>query len=147
MVSYSKRLMGLSYMHFLEKVQSAAMRSKITIMLDENLLELKDGLKDAGFKVITLRQGMSDEDIGELSEGHAILTKNSKDFLKNAKPFDYDIISVELIKFIDTAKTRKNHTVQKIANAVRDSKFYLLRGNFLLRIRDNGTYQIEDILI
>jgi hypothetical protein len=132
---------------FITKIVASAMRSKVTILLDENLLELKDGLRDAGFKVLTLKQGMSDEDIGELAEGHAILTKNTKDFIGNAKAFDYDIISVEKIKFIDTAKTKKNLTVQKIVKAVRESQFYVLRGNFLLRILDSGKFKIEEIVI
>lgn len=133
-------------MSYLETIEAAAMRSKITIFLDENRLELKEGLKDAGFKVIVLKQGLSDEEIGELAEGHAILTANTADFIDNAKASDYDIISIDDLKFHDTDKTRKNKTVQKVVKAIRDTKFYTLRGNFLLKIYNDG-HKLEQIMI
>jgi len=134
-------------MSFLHEVEAAAIRSKITLLLDENRLELKEALRDAGFKVIVLKQGMSDEEIGELAEGHAIVTANTKDFVDNAKAFDYDIISIDDLKFHDTEKTRNNKTVQKIVAAVRETKFYSLRGNFLLKIHNDGSYKLEQIMI
>lgn len=127
------------------KMNELALRNKATIFIDENLYQLKDGLKDYGFKVILLEKGMSDEKIKELAEGWLILTKNEKDFIDDAKAFDYDIISIRTIKYIDTNKTRKNSTVKKIADAIRYSGISLKKGNFLLEVFDNGKHRLQSL--
>lgn len=125
----------------------AAMRSKLTILLDENLLELETALRLKGFKVITLDQGLSDRHIQQIAEGTAILTKNTKDFVKNAKAYDYDIISLDNLKFIDSDKTDKNQTTEKIAEAVRESEFYNKRGNWLLSIYSDKPWSLKELVI
>jgi hypothetical protein len=122
------------------------LRSKLTILLDENLFQLKAGLKDSGFKVLVLKKGMADEEIRELAEGTAILTNNSKDFLPHAVADDYDVISVEALKFIDGEPTRKNQTVQLIAQAIRESGLSFVKGNFQLQLRPDGTYQLKPLV-
>src|SRR5271165_4466422 len=90
-----------------------------TIMLDENLRVLEPVLEDDGFKVIVPHQGLKDEALKAKARGWAILTKNSKDFVDDAVSYDYDVIAVEDIKFIDHQNDRTNDTVRKISNAVR----------------------------
>jgi len=128
-------------------IEAHALRAKITILLDENLFMLKDGLKDAGLKVITIASGTPDEKIIELAEGLAILTKNSQDFLEDAVSGDFDVISVEGIKYLDTDKTRKNQTVKKIINAIRDSGLYLKKGHFNLIVKDDGSFHLKELII
>jgi len=134
-----------SYPH-LNSVLSHSKRSKLTIILDENLFQLKPSLKDSGFKVLALKKGMSDEEIRELAEGTAILTNNTKDFLPHAVADDYDVISIEALKFIDTDPTRKNKTAQKIAKAIRDSGIAFIRGNFNLIIKNDGAYELKALV-
>ena len=133
-------------MKFLERVEAFARRSKITLLLDENIECLKAGLRDAGFKVITVEKGWSDEKIMEIAEGTAIVTKNSKDFVRNAVKNDYDIIAIENVKFLDDKPDRSNSTVAKIEFAIRDSKFYNQRGNFKLTVSDDGSYDAEALV-
>jgi hypothetical protein len=149
MEKYSEEFIAIivkAVLHELDKREAdVARRSKLTILLDENLEPLKDGLRDSGFKVISVKKGMPDEEIKELAEGTVILTKNSKDFVNDAVRFDYDIVAIENIKFIDTDKTRKNQTVEKVSNAIRESDFASKRGNFLLTIEDTGHYRIKSL--
>jgi hypothetical protein len=120
-------------------------RSKLTIFLDENLHQLKSPLRSRGFKVITLPKGVSDDYIKELLEGCAILTNNSKDFIDDAYSMDYDILGIEDIKFIDDAQDGKNQTVKIIEQAIRASTISSLKGNFLLRIYNDGKWKLEDL--
>jgi hypothetical protein len=128
-------------------IEANAMRSKITLLLDENLSSLKPGLRDAGLKVISFDSKTPDDTLIELAEGLAILTNNSKDFLNDAVAGDYDVISTENIKFIDTLTTRKNSTVQKIVKAIRESGLYTRKGNFHLSINDDGSFVLKQLTV
>lgn len=130
---------------FLRKIEAFSRRSKLTILLDENIECLCAGLEDAGFKVITIEKGWSDEKIKKIAEGTAILTRNAIDFENDAVVYDYDIISIESIKFIDKKPFRSNVTVRKIEKVIRESKFYNVRGNFKITIQDNGSYDVEPL--
>ena len=126
-------------------VIEAAMRSKITIHLDENLHQLEESLRDSGFKVFLIEKGTSDDVIARNLEGDVILTKNVKDFKMDAVIYDFDIISIEKIKFIDSKKDRTNNTALKIAKAVRESEFYNKRGNWLLSIDNIGDWALKEL--
>lgn len=110
----------------------AAKRSKITLLIDENNLVIKEPLRGLGFKVISYTQGMPDEKLWELAEGTAIVTANAKDFVVSAIVHDFDVIDISSLKFIDKEQSDKNVTARKIANAIRESTFYSKRGNWLL---------------
>ena len=116
-----------------------------TIMLDENLRGLESALEDDGFKVIVPPQGLKDEDLKRKSRGWAILTKNSRDFVDEAVRYDYDVIGIEDIRFLDDIPNRTNETVRKISNAVRRSELATRKGNFLLKVRDNGTFHLQQL--
>lgn len=117
-----------------------------TIMLDENLRGLEPALEDDGFKVIVPPQGLKDDALKRKARGWAILTRNSQDFVDEAVRYDYDVIGIEDIRFIDDKPDRTNETVRKISNAVRRSKLATTKGNFVLRIRDNGSYHLEQLV-
>ncbi len=117
-----------------------------TILLDENLRALESALEDDGFKVVVPHQGLNDETLKRQARGWAILTKNSQDFIDEAVRFDYDVIGIEDIKFVDDKADRANETVRKISNAVRRSQLGTRRGNFWLKIRDNGSFHLEQLV-
>jgi hypothetical protein len=117
-----------------------------TIMLDENLRGLETALEDDGFKVIVPPQGLKDDALKRKARGWAILTKNSQDFVEEAVRYDYDVIGIEDIKFIDDKPDRTNETVRKISNAVRRSKLATSKGNFWLKVRDNGSFHLEQLV-
>jgi hypothetical protein len=117
-----------------------------TILLDENLRSLEAALEDDGFKVILPPQGLQDEALKRMARGWAILTRNSQDFASEAARHDYDVIGIEDIKFIDGRTDRTNDTVRKISAAVRRSQMATRKGNFLLKIRDNGSFHLEQLI-
>lgn len=117
-----------------------------TIMLDENLRVLEAPLEDDGFKVIVPQQGLKDEALKRQAHGWAILTKNSHDFVDDAVRYDYDVIGIEDVKFVDDKPDRTNETVRKISNAVRRSRLGTRRGNFSLKIRDNGSFHLKQLV-
>ena len=127
-------------------IEEMSKQGYFTILLDENLRGLASSLEDDGFKVILPQQGLKDDALKHQARGWAILTKNSQDFVDDAVRHDYDVIAIEDIKFIDDKSTRTNETVQKISNAVRRSQIGTRRGNFLLKISDNGSYHLQQLI-
>jgi len=117
-----------------------------TIMLDENLRVLEAALEDDGFKVVVPHPGLKDETLKRQARGWAILTKNSRDFIDEAVRYDYDVIGIEDIKFVDGKTDRTNETVRKISSAVRRSQLATRKGNFWLKIRDNGSFHLEQLV-
>ena len=116
-----------------------------TIMLDENLRVLESALEDDGFKVIVPHPGLKDEALKRQARGWAILTKNSQDFIDEAVRCDYDVIGIEDVKFVDGKTDRTNETVRKISNAVRRSQLGTRKGNFSLKVRDNGSFHLQQL--
>src|SRR6266480_2153324 len=86
-----------------------------TFLLDENLRGLETALEDDGFKVVVPSPGLKDEALKRKARGWAILTRNSQDFVHDAVRYDYDIIGIEDVKFIDSKPERTNETVRKIS--------------------------------
>jgi len=117
-----------------------------TILLDENFRGLETGLDDDGFKVIVPQQGLKDDALKRKARGWAILTRNSQDFIYEAVRYDYDIIGIEDIKFVDDKPDRTNETVRKVSAAVRRSQLGTRKGNFWLKIRDNGSFHLEQLV-
>ena len=129
-----------------EDLVELAKQGYFTILLDENVRVLEPALEDDGFKVIVPNQGLTDSALKAKARGWAILTKNSKDFVDDAVRYDYDVIAVEDIKFIDPKTDRTNETVHKISTAVRRSQIGTRKGNFCLKIRDNGSFHLEQLV-
>ncbi len=126
--------------------EEMAKHGYITILVDENLRGLESALDDDGFRVDMHIPGLTDEQLKKRAKGCMILTKNSKDFVDDAPRFDYDVIGVEDIKFIDNSPTRTNQTVKKISNAIRRAQIGKRRGTFLLAIKDDGSYHLQELL-
>ena len=91
-------------------------------------------------------QGLKDELLKRQAKGWAILTRNSQDSIDDAVRYDYDVIGIEDIRFIDDKPDRTNDTVRKISSAVRRSEVGRLRGNFWLKIRDNGSFHLQQLV-
>ena len=72
--------------------------------------------------------------------------QDSQDFAGEAVRHDYDVIGIEDIKFIDDRPDRTNDTVRKISAALRRSQLGTRKGNFWLKIRDNGSFYLEQLV-
>ena len=123
-----------------------AKQGYFTILLEENVRVLEQGLEDDGFKAIVPAPGLTDDALKRKARGWAILTRNSQDFVEDAVRYDYDVIGIEDIRFIDDQPDRANNTVRKISAAVRRSQIGTRRGNFCLKIRDNGSFHLEQLM-
>lgn len=129
-----------------EDLAELSKQGYFTIMLDENLRVLESALEDDGFKVVVPPQGLKDDALKRKARGWAILTKNSQDFIDEAVRYDYDVIGIADVKFVDDRPDRSNETVRKISNAVRRSQLGTRKGNFSLKIRDNGSFHLIQLV-
>ena len=129
-----------------EDVIELSKQGYFTILLDENLRILRRALEDDGFKVVAPPAGLPDDTLKQEARGWAILTKNSRDFVDDAVRYDYDVIGIEDIRFVDDRTDRNNETVRKISGAVRRSQLATRKGNFFLKIRDNGSFHMEQLV-
>jgi hypothetical protein len=136
----------MEHVHVAEDVAELSKQGYFTVLLDENLRGLEPALEDDGFKVVVPPQGQKDEALKRMARGWAILTRNSQDFIDDAVRHDYDVIGIEEIRFVDSKGDRTNATVRKISEAVRRSQLGTRRGNFWLRIRDNGSFHLQQLV-
>ena len=121
------------------KVIAYSRRSKVTILVDKNVETLEEPLTKLGYRVFKLEKGLKDPHIQKLAEGSAMLTKNARDFVYEAIIFDYDVIEIGCIQ------DEKNITAKNISRAITDSRFYNLKGNFHLKIYDDGHFGLIPI--
>ena len=110
-----------------------------TIILEEDLRSLEAGLEDDGFKVIPA-QVLEDDDLKQQARGWAILTKNSQAFVDDAVRYDYDVIGIEEVK--DDGP----EAVRRISGAIRRSQLPSRKGNFWLNIRNDGSFQLRQLV-
>jgi len=116
--------------------------ARAILVVDENVSALGPALRDANFRVVLPRSGMSDATIREELLAHRILiTNNTKDFLDDAPVFEYGIIGLEALPFIDPASTyRDNQTVQLISKAISSYRLISKRTGFILMLRPDGKH-------
>lgn len=127
-------------------VFESARRSKLDLWVDEDSDWLSDGLRDAGFKVMQVKKGKQDEQMFRDLEGDVLISKNVDDFISSAVRYDFDLISIKNVKFRDNKKDRTNTVVEKIANAIRSSGFYAMRGNWMLTLMDDGKWTLKELV-
>jgi len=127
------------------EINELAVRSNFTLVLDENLYVLYEALRDSGFKVLKYPKGLKDSDLVPFLTNKILITNNSKDFVIDALVHDFDIIATESIKFIDDKKDRKNELAIKIASAIRESNISLRRGNWIMNLKNDGTYNLKEL--
>lgn len=123
------------------------MQTKITLMLHEELTALQQSLRALGFKIITMDQDLSDNHFRQIVEGNAVVVRDAKAFLKDAKAFDFDIILLQEPIDLDGDDASRDQLAEKIAAAVRQSEIYMKRGNFFLTLYPDGSWHIKEIWI
>ena len=90
-------------------------------------------------------QGLLDPEIQHDIEGEIIVTKNIRDFQYDALRFDYDIIDLSQVRFVDPSPEPNNQTALWISKAVVDHKIASLKGNFIVHIQTDGTASVETL--
>jgi hypothetical protein len=117
------------------------------LVVDENVLALAEPLAKLNIHVITPSRGMKDEKIAkELLGGRIIVTKNPDDFVELAPVYDFGIIALDNLKYIDTSNdASKNATVKAINAAIVKHKLWGKPKAFKVTLKDQGASTIEDL--
>lgn len=131
-----------------QRVAERYAMSRGVLVVDENIEALAAALREANIRVITPRKGTLDAQIKtELLPGRILVTKNTKDFKDEASSYEYGIISLDKLKFIDTEKSpAKNSTVALISKAIIKHNLWAKRHGFLLTLHDSGEHHYEDLV-
>lgn len=120
--------------------------ARSTIVVDENIDGgLREALKGANFRVISVKKGTLDPEIMETVLSHRILiTKNTKDFKDFAPVYDFGIIALEHLPFIDNAKEyAKNSTAKLISAAISKHRLISVATGFILWLKPKGGHTLE----
>jgi len=122
--------------------------SRGILVVDENVQALAHALRAANIRVIIPRSGMLDPDIKtELLPRRIFVTKNTRDFKDDASSFEYGIVSLDKLKFIDAEPNpTKNVTVRLISKAIIDHHLWQKQHGFLLTLEDSGNHRYEDLV-
>jgi hypothetical protein len=90
---------------------------------------------------------LSQKHFRQIVEGTAVVVRDEKPFLKDAKAFDFDIILLQDPEAADGDDTSRSQVAEQIAAAVRESEIYLKRGNFFLTLNPDGSWRMKEIWI
>lgn len=129
------------------KMASRVAMAKGTVVVDENVQFLAPMLRAVNIRTIVPRSGMDDDDIVEqLLSNRMIVTRNSKDFVDKASSYDFGIVSLDALAFIDSDENpAKNKTVQLISKALIDFGLWSKRHGFLIELHDDGKHAYRDL--
>jgi hypothetical protein len=113
-------------------------RGKTPLVLDENLLSLKEPLEKKGFNVLVPRRGKTDADlITEDLPGRILVTNNPRDFVYSAALLDYSIIDTTLVT------KDPEGLASMVARAWVDYSLKAEHPAFYLKLHDNGKHEIS----
>lgn len=97
-------------------IRSAMARG--TLVLDENVLVLREGLRRHNFRVFTAPQGTPDDVIIEtMMNGRVLVTNNLADFEYMAEAFEFGIVNVTMAALADPQRV-----VDEISRAFIDHR-------------------------
>lgn len=117
-----------------------------TVVLDENVSQLETALTRRNIRVLKPHPGTPDDEIkSRLLPNRIIITNNTKDFVDDASSYDYGIISLEGLPFIDPDGTEANKTVQLISKAIADHGLWARRHGFIVRLVENGRASFQPL--
>lgn len=121
--------------------------SRAVLVVDESVNQLAAPLAGANFRVKQPKAGMTDEQIKEdLLEHRVLVTRNTKDFLKDASRFEYGIIGLEGLPFIDESTAySQNTTAQMIADAWVEFSLNAERYGYVLMLKPDGKHVFKRI--
>lgn len=116
------------------------------VVLDENRQELLSALQAHNIRVIVPPAGLSDDKIKHALLPHRIfITSNPDDFRDDAVPFEYGIIALDKLSFIDPLPGSENKTAQLISKALSGYDLWSRNHGFVLSLRDSGSHQLESL--
>jgi len=111
------------------------------VVLDENLADLAEGLRNHNIHVFTVPAKMSDDEIKRVYLTRRLfITNNPKDFIHDASSFEYGIISTQKIKY-----KRKESLVPLISVAISKHDLWSQQYGFIIELNDKGKGEIKPL--
>lgn len=127
-----------------ERVLHRFAMARGTVVVDENVQKLAEVLRKINIRCIVPSAGTPDSKIiSELLPNRILVTRNSKDFKHSASSYDFGIISLDDLSFIDDdPDPSQNKTVQMISRAFIDHSLWAKKHGFIVVLSDHGaTYR------
>ena len=118
-----------------------------TLVVDECVPELVSPLSASNIHVVTPHTLEKDEEIIErLLPNRILVTKNPDDFRRHASSYDFGIIDVSKLRFIDPDPSpTKNKTVRAISDAIIKHSLWSVRHGFILTRYDDKDSVFKDL--
>ena len=115
----------------LEVMETVTAMSRGLVVVDENLLDLRNELLTRNIRALTLPQQSSDDLVAAFASHRILITKNTKDFLQLAVEHEIGLISVEGV-----ARDTKN-LANAISKALREHSLWSTPKPFLFHLSNN----------
>jgi hypothetical protein len=111
------------------------------VVLDENLANLAEGLRNHNIHVISVPKKMDDEEIKRVYLTRRLfITNNPVDFIDDASSYEYGIISTRKIKY-----KGEDRLVPLISRALTKHKLWSQTYGFIIELDDDGDGEIKPL--
>lgn len=121
------------------RMQQTYSMARGTLVLDENLENLKDDFIKRNIKVIKVPKGTSDYDIlNDYLSGRIFVTANTKDFVNEISSIEFGLISADNLKSLPSEQLAK-----VISDAIIKYSLWSKRA-FLLVLHKNNKHEFKD---
>jgi len=113
-----------------------------TVVVDECVQQLAKPLEMLNIHVFVPLPGESDFSLmRRLVANRILITRNTSDFEEYASSYDFGIIDLSKLRFIDPEQDpSKNKTVQLISRVIQKESLWSLRHGFKVTLHDDGTW-------
>jgi hypothetical protein len=116
--------------------------SRGLVVLDENVENLKDDLRDRNIKVLSIPKGTKDEEIitGFISS-RIFLTANTKDFISEISSYEFGLISLDNVK-----KMPPKDLAKLVSDAIKDLSLWGKK-SFLCVLHKNKKHEYKEMRV
>lgn len=131
-----------------ERVVQRFAMARGTVVVDENVQNLADILRKINIRCIVPSASTPDTKIiTELLPNRIFITRNTKHFKLSASSYDFGIISLADLNFLDdNPDPTQNKTVQLISRAFIEHSLWSKRHGFIVTLSDNGKIAYQDLI-
>ena len=130
-----------------EQIVARRAMARGVVVLDGDLFGLETALRAANIIVVKPPSGLCDDLMREqLLSYRIIVTSNPADFIQDAPVYEYGVIALDRLSFIDPApEYSKNKTVQFISRAMSEYGLWAKGAKFLLELHDDGNHVLREL--
>lgn len=116
------------------------------LVIDENVQILESALRLRNLRIVRIPPGTPDEIIKEhFLPGRIIVTRNVQDFIQDASSFEYGIVDLSHLRFINPSPLSANTTARLISLALMKHSAFSIGVGFILTIHDDGLSTLQPL--